>query len=81
MERVLNEIMKFYELNEYDFMNPITINDLVEFTNLSENKILKIVKELEIKGYIALLCWKDKNGCEFYLKDLGKQKILDTVSL
>jgi len=81
MESVLNEIRRFYELSGYDFMNPITINDLVESTQLSENEILEIVKELEIKGYIAVLRWKDKNGSEFYLHDLGKQKILDTVSL
>jgi len=81
MESVLNEIRRFYELSGYDFMNPITINDLVDATQLSENEILEIVKELEIKGYIAVLRWKDKNGSEFYMNDLGKQKILDTVSL
>lgn len=76
MEKVLNEIRKFYKLNGYDFVKSININDLVEYTELSENKISKIVKALEVKGYLIEYCWKDKNGCEFYLNDLGKQKIL-----
>ena len=77
MEKVLNAIRRFYEQTDYDFMDPITINDLVDVTYLSENEVLEIVKELENKGYIAVLRWKDKNGDEFYLKDLGKQKILN----
>jgi len=77
LEKVLNAIHRFYEQTNYDFMNPITINYLVEFTYLSENEVLEIVKELEIKDYIAVLRWKDKEGDEFYLKDLGKQKILN----
>jgi len=77
LEKVLNIIRTFYEQTDYDFMNPITINNLVESTQLSENEISKIVKELEIKDYIAVLRWKDKEGDEFYLKDLGKQKILN----
>jgi len=76
LEKVLNAIRRFYEQTNYDFMNPITINYLVESTQLSENEISKIVKELETKEYIAVLRWKDKEGDEFYLKDLGKQKIL-----
>jgi len=78
MEKVLNEIRKFYKLNGYDFVKSININDLVEYTELSETQISKIVKELEVKGYLLEYCWKDKNGCEFYLNDLGKQKLLYT---
>ena len=76
MEKVLNEIRKFYKLNGYDFINPVTISDLVELTKLSENEVLNIVKELDVKGYLVEFCWKDKDGCEFYLNDLGKEKLL-----
>lgn len=77
VEKVLNEIRRFYKLNGYDFVNPININDLVEYTKLSENEVSKVVKALEVKGYLLEFCWKDKNGCEFFLNDLGKQKLLN----
>lgn len=76
MEKVLNEIRKFYKQNGYDFVKSVNINDLIEGTELSESQISKVVKELQVKKYILEYCWIDKNGCEFYLNDLGKQKLL-----
>ena len=76
MEKVINEIRKFYKLNGYDFVKPVNINDLILYTELFENQISKVVKELQLKKYLLEYCWVDKNGCEFYLNDLGKQKLL-----
>lgn len=73
MEKVLNAIREFYKEDGYDFVKPIYINSLVEMT---KDETLEIVKVLKDKGYIAEIRWKDENKCEFYLNDLGKQKIL-----
>mgnify|MGYP001597633593 CR=1 FL=1 len=78
MEKVINEIRKFYKQNGYDFVKSVNINDLIEGTELSESQISKVVKELQLKKYILEYCWIDKNGCEFYLNDLGKEKLLPT---
>ncbi|WP_298838756.1 hypothetical protein [Clostridium sp.] len=74
MDKVLNAIREFYKEAAYDFVKPICINSLVEMT---KDETLEIVKELKDKGYIAEINWKDGKKCEFYLNDLGKQKILD----
>ena len=76
MEKVLNEIRKFYKLNSYDFVKSVRIKDLILYTNLYENQISKIIKELAVKGYLVELCGKDKNECELSLTDLGKEKLL-----
>jgi hypothetical protein len=76
VEKVSNEIRRFYKLNGYDFVKPVRVKDLVLYTKLYENQILKIVKELAIKGYLVEICLIDKNGCEFSLTDLGKEKLL-----
>ncbi|MBW9153201.1 hypothetical protein [Clostridium estertheticum] len=74
MEKVLNAIREFYKENGYDYVKPIYINSLVEIT---KDEILEIVEVLKDKGYIVEISWKDGNKCEFYLNDLGKQKILN----
>ena len=74
MEKVLNAIREFYKENGYDYVKPIYINSLVEMT---KDEILEILKVLKDKGYIAEISWKDGKKCEFYLNDLGKQKILN----
>ena len=56
MERVLTEIRNFYKLNGYDFVKPVNINDLILYTELSENQISKVVKELQFKKYILEYC-------------------------
>jgi len=44
LEELIKKIRKFYKLNGYDFINPITVSDVVECTKLSEDEIEKVVK-------------------------------------
>jgi len=48
-----------------DFINLITINNLVRSTYLSKYEILKNIKDLEIKGYIAVLAGKIETEINF----------------